>query len=43
MRNWITVAGALEETGLNAQVVGYEPSYRTEAGTGAGMGFVRWV
>ena len=43
LRNWITVAGALEETGLNAQVVGYEPSYRTEAGTGAGMGFVRWV
>jgi 3-O-methylgallate 3,4-dioxygenase len=38
--NWITAAGALE--GLVASVVDYVPGYRTPAGTGAGMAFVRW-
>jgi len=38
--NWITAAGALE--GLAASVVDYVPGYRTPAGTGAGMAFVRW-
>jgi hypothetical protein len=38
--NWITAAGALE--GLTASVVDYVPGYRTPAGTGAGMAFVRW-
>ena len=38
--NWIAAAGALE--GLTASVVDYVPGYRTPAGTGAGMAFVRW-
>lgn len=40
IRNWIAVAGALED--FNASVIDYVPSYRTEAGTGCGMAFVRW-
>lgn len=40
IRNWIAVAGALED--LDATVLDYQPSYRTEAGTGCGMAFVRW-
>jgi len=43
LRNWITVAGALEHTGLRAQVVDYQPCYRTEAGTGNAMGFAAWT
>ena len=42
LRNWITVAGALEATPLSVETVEYQPSYRTEAGTGSGMGFVGW-
>jgi 3-O-methylgallate 3,4-dioxygenase len=38
--NWIVAAGALE--GLSATVIDYVPGYRTPAGTGAGMAFVRW-
>jgi hypothetical protein len=38
--NWVTAAGALEH--LSATVLDYVPGYRTPAGTGAGMGFVRW-
>lgn len=38
--NWITAAGALEN--LSAAVLDYVPGYRTPAGTGAGMAFVRW-
>jgi 3-O-methylgallate 3,4-dioxygenase len=38
--NWITATGALEE--LPATVIDYVPGYRTLAGTGAGMAFVRW-
>lgn len=41
-RNWIVVAGALEQTALAAQVVDYQPCYRSEAGTGCGMAFVLW-
>lgn len=41
-RNWIVVAGALEETALTAQVVDYQPCYRSDAGTGCGMAFVLW-
>lgn len=41
-RNWIAVAGALEESDLSAEVVDYVPCYRTEAGTGCGMAFVKW-
>lgn len=42
IRNWVTVAGAVADTDLNAQVVDYLPCYRSEAGTGCGMGFVAW-
>ena len=38
--NWIAAAGALE--GLAPSVIDYVPGYRTPAGTGAGMAFVRW-
>ena len=41
-RNWIVVAGALEEAALKARVVDYQPCYRSEAGTGCGMAFVAW-
>jgi hypothetical protein len=40
IRNWIVMAGALED--YDAAILDYTPSYRTEAGTGCGMAFVRW-
>ncbi|GAB3200147.1 hypothetical protein GCM10027062_18770 [Nocardioides hungaricus] len=43
LRNWIVVAGALAGRGLRAEVVDYVPCYRTDAGTGCGMGFVTWT
>jgi OH-DDVA oxygenase len=42
MRNWIVVAGALQATALDAELVGYEPCYRAEAGTGCAMAFMTW-
>jgi len=42
LRNWIVVAGALAASNLEAKVVDYIPAYRSEAGTGAGLGFVSW-
>ncbi|MFW3169574.1 hypothetical protein [Geodermatophilus sp. CPCC 206100] len=42
LRNWTVVAGALAESPLEARVVEYQPCYRSEAGTGCGMGFVAW-
>jgi catalytic LigB subunit of aromatic ring-opening dioxygenase len=38
--NWVVAAGALEN--LPATILDYVPGYRTPAGTGAGMAFVRW-
>jgi len=38
--NWVVAAGALEH--LEATVLEYVPGYRTPAGTGAGMAFIRW-
>ncbi len=38
--NWITAGGALE--GLNMEVLGYYPGYRSTAGTGVGMAFAEW-
>jgi hypothetical protein len=40
IRNWITVAGAMEGRPVASST--YVPIYRTPAGTGMGMGFVRW-
>lgn len=42
LRNWIVTAGALSATDLQARVIDYVPAYRSEAGTGAGLGFVAW-
>lgn len=40
IRNWIVLAGAAEH--LQVEVLDYVPSYRSPAGTGCGMAFVRW-
>ncbi|MGX1096793.1 DODA-type extradiol aromatic ring-opening family dioxygenase [Amorphus sp. MBR-141] len=40
VRNWITVAGACEH--LDTAWQEYIPCYRSEAGTGCGMGFAVW-
>ncbi|MBT7758439.1 MAG: extradiol ring-cleavage dioxygenase [Rhodospirillaceae bacterium] len=40
IRNWITVAGAVDHLDTDWQV--YEPCYRSEAGTGCGMAFAVW-
>jgi 3-O-methylgallate 3,4-dioxygenase len=42
LRNWMVVAGALAGSKLQAEVIDYIPAYRSEAGTGAGLGFVAW-
>ncbi|MGH3679451.1 MAG: hypothetical protein ACRDT2_04095 [Natronosporangium sp.] len=42
LRNWIVVAGATAAAGLQARLVDYLPCYRSDAGTGCGMGFVVW-
>jgi len=41
IRNWITVAGAMAGRGVAWQE--YIPCYRTAAGTGCGMAFLRWT
>jgi 3-O-methylgallate 3,4-dioxygenase len=38
--NWITVAGMV--SGCQMEMVDYIPGYRSQAGTGTGMGFVTW-
>ena len=40
VRNWITVAGAVEHLATTWQE--YVPCYRSAAGTGCGMGFAIW-
>jgi hypothetical protein len=40
VRSWITAAAALDD--LEMTLVDYQPSYRTPAGTGVGMGFAEW-
>lgn len=42
LKNWIAAAGALFDTPLQGDVVGYEACYRSEAGTGTANGFVCW-
>jgi 3-O-methylgallate 3,4-dioxygenase len=39
--NWIAAGGALE--GLRMKLVDYIPGYRSEAGTGVGMAFAKWL
>ncbi len=40
IRNWIAVAGALQD--FEVPLMEYVPAYRSPAGTGCGMAFVRW-
>jgi len=42
LKNWVPVAGAMAEVGLEPDVLDYVPCYRSEAGTGNAMGFVCW-
>ena len=42
IKNWITVAGVMAETGLKMTLVDYVPCYRSEAGSGSGLGFAYW-
>ncbi len=42
IKNWIPVAGAMSQLGLEPHVLDYVPCYRSEAGTGNAMGFVYW-
>lgn len=41
--NWVAVAGAMESSPLNFDLVNYVPVYRTEAGSGGGWAFGQWV
>lgn len=41
-KNWIAVAGAMSETNLKMKLIDYVPCYRSEAGTGSGLGFALW-
>lgn len=43
IKNWIAGAGILAETSLRLDHETYVPCYRSEAGTGSGMGFVTWT
>lgn len=42
IKNWIPVAGAMDELGFDMELIDYIPCYRTEAGTGNAMGFACW-
>jgi OH-DDVA oxygenase len=42
LKNWIPVAGAMREVGLEMTVIDYQPLYRSAAGTGSGMAFAYW-
>lgn len=42
LKTWIAAAGLLFDTPLAGEVVGYQPCYRSPAGTGTANGFVAW-
>ena len=42
LKNWIPVASAMEEVGLEMTSSEYQPLYRSQAGTGSGMAFAYW-
>jgi len=42
VKNWLPVAAAAHAAGLTMQLLDYVPCYRSEAGTGSGMGFAVW-
>ena len=39
LKNWIPVAGAMKEVGLQLTIIVPQPLYRSAAGTGSGMAF----
>jgi hypothetical protein len=41
-KNWFAAAGLMSVTGKTMRVVDYVPCYRSEAGTGSGLGFAVW-
>jgi len=41
-KNWICAAGILSHTDLKMNLIDYVPCYRSEAGTGSGMGYATW-
>lgn len=41
-KSWIATSAAMREAGLRMSVVGYQPLYRTEGGTGSSCAFVEW-
>jgi hypothetical protein len=42
IKNWITVAGAMQDTSFNMRVIDYIPAFRSLAGTGCGLAFADW-
>ncbi len=42
-KNWIPVGAIAHDAGLKMDLVDYVPCYRSSAGTGNAMGFVRWT
>lgn len=43
IKNWITVARAMEASDLTMKLVDYIPAYRSVAGTGCGLTFAEWI
>jgi hypothetical protein len=43
IRNWIALAGAMQDTRLRMELVDYVPCYRSIAGTGNAMAFAQWL
>lgn len=43
IKNWIAVAGAMEESDQRMKLIDYIPAYRTTAGTGCGLAFAEWA
>jgi hypothetical protein len=43
LKNWLPLAGAMRAAGLHMHLHDYVPCYRSEAGTGNGMGFAAWT
>jgi len=41
--NWVTLGAMMAKAELKMELLAYEPVYRTEAGTGAGLGHARWL
>jgi len=42
IKNWFPVAAAMNDIGMSLEMIDYVPFYRSNAGTGSGMGFAVW-